>query len=72
MDVNKTPYSGVEYRLSNEINPAWSDYDKVVADTHLSNVGYIIIDNVYFHPIDNEADLDEIYKQLKANEKLNV
>lgn len=65
----KTSY-GLEFNLVNEINPEWSDYDKMVASCHLANAGVIIVDTEYSQPIDNEYDLEEIYPMLE-DRKLN-
>lgn len=59
----KTNY-GLEFKLLSKIKPSWSNYDKQVAGMHLSNAGKIIVDTTYGNPIDNEFDLDEIYKIL--------
>lgn len=59
----KTNY-GLEFKLLSKIKPSWSSYDKQVAGMHLSNAGKIIVDTTYGNPIDNEFDLDEIYKIL--------
>ncbi len=60
----KTSY-GLEFNLVDQINPYWSEYDKMVASCHLANVGVIIIDAKYAQPIDNEYDLDEIYPMVE-------
>lgn len=60
----KTSY-GLEFSLMNEIDPGWSDYDKKVASCHLANTGVVIVDTEYGQPIDNEHDLDEIYRILE-------
>lgn len=57
----KTSY-GLEFNLVKEIDPEWSDYDRLVAGCHLDNVGIIIVDCKYGKPIDNEYDLDKIYR----------
>ena len=41
-------------------------YDRSVAECHIANCGQIIVDCVYEQPIDNEYDLEEIYKQINA------
>ena len=58
---------GLEFKLLSKIKSSWSDYDKQVADMHLSNTGKIIVDTTYGNPIDNEYDLDEIYKILSRS-----
>lgn len=57
---------GLKFELLKEINPTWDNYDKTVAQCHLKNVGVIIVDTEYHNPIDNEHDLDEIYRILEA------
>ena len=48
-----------------EINPEWSDYDKTIAGCHLANARVVIVDTEYGQPIDNEHDLEEIYRILE-------
>lgn len=55
---------GIPYRMTNEINNAWSEYDKIVGNIHLGRYGVIIID-IYGFPIDNEFDLEGIETQVK-------
>jgi hypothetical protein len=57
---------GLKFELLKEINPTWDNYDKTVAQCHLKNVGVIIVDTEYHNPIDNEYDLDEIYRILET------
>lgn len=40
-------------------------YDKAVAETHIDNCGYIVVDAQYGDVIDNEYDLDEIFYEIK-------
>ena len=47
---------------SDYINPRWSDYDKLTAETHLDNYGVILIDADSKQPIDDEFLLEEIYE----------
>ena len=42
-------------------------YDKVVAQCHIVNCGYIIVDTEYHQPIDNEYDLEDIYNMIQKN-----
>lgn len=42
----------------------WTDYDKVQMELHLANCGYVLLDTNYHRPIDNENDLDAIYKMM--------
>lgn len=58
--------SGLKFELLKEIDPTWENYDKTVAQCHIKNVGVIIVDTEYHKPIDNEYDLDEIYRILEA------
>ena len=46
----------------------FTGYDRRVALCHIANCGHIIIDEEYELPIDNEYDLDEIYKMIEKNE----
>lgn len=57
---------GLKFELLKEINPTWDNYDKTVAQCHLKDVGVIIVDTEYHNPIDNEYDLDEIYRILET------
>lgn len=57
---------GLKFELLKEINPWWDDYNKTVAQCHLKNAGVIIVDSEYHNPIDNEYDLDEIYRILET------
>ncbi len=41
-----------------------SGYDRSVAECHIANCGCIIVDAMYEQPIDNEYDLEEIYKLI--------
>lgn len=52
------------FNIVSEVNPKWTEYDRVVANTHLYNFGVIFVDPVYGQPIDNEYDLAEIEKEL--------
>ena len=47
------------------INPEWSGYDKTIAGCHLANARVVIVDTEYGQPIDNEHDLEEIYRILE-------
>lgn len=67
---NMKTFYGLEFNLVSEIEPAWGDYDKLVARCHLKQVGAIIVDAEYGQPIDNEYDLEEIYRLVK-NRKSN-
>ena len=66
----KTSY-GLEFSLMNEVDSGWSDYDKKVASCHLANVGVVIVDTGLRQPIDNECDLEEIYRMLEEK-KINL
>ena len=56
-----------QYRLlsANEIDK-FDGYDRVVAQSHIANVGCIIVDSTYGDPIDNEYDLEEIYQAIES------
>lgn len=60
----KTSY-GLEFDTVTEIDPEWSDYDKTIAGCHFANAGVVIVDTEYGQPIDNEHDLEEIYRILE-------
>ena len=60
----RTSY-GLEFNTVKEINPEWSDYDKTIAECHLANTGVVIVDTEHGQPIDNEYDLEEIYRLLE-------
>ncbi|MCS2889280.1 hypothetical protein NXV14_22630 [Bacteroides fragilis] len=67
----RTSY-GLEFNTVTEINPEWSDYDKTIAECHLANTGVVIVDTEYGQPIDNEYDLEEIYRLLEKENKKNA
>lgn len=56
--------TGLAFKLVKKVNSSWNEYDKTVASTHLASVGWIIIEMTYGTPIDNEYDLELIYKQI--------
>ena len=63
------------YKLEFKLLPAsklkmFEDYDNVVAQCHIKNVGCIIIDADYGDVIDNEYDLDEIYSMIETGKCL--
>ncbi len=60
----KTEY-GLEFDIVHEVNPSWSEYDKLVASCHMTNMGVIVIDPTYKTPIDNEYDLEHIDGLIK-------
>lgn len=61
----KTNY-GMEYEIltADELH-RFDGYDRSVAQCHIANCGCIIVGTQYGQPIDNEYDLEEIYKQIK-------
>lgn len=63
---------GLKIELVKEINPQWDDYNKMVAECHLQNAGVIIVDIEYQTPIDDEFDLDEIYRMLETQKSLEL
>ena len=61
----KTNY-GLDYKtLTADALHRFEGYDKSVAECHIANCGYIIVDTLYEQPIDNEYDLDVIYELIK-------
>lgn len=44
-------------------------YDKAVAQCHIANVGCIIVYPGTMEPIDNEYDLEEIYKDIERSKR---
>ena len=55
----------MEYKTLNaEEIDRFTGYDRCVAQCHIANCGRIIIDTTYEQPIDNEYDLEEIYKLI--------
>lgn len=63
---------GLKFELVKEINPQWDDYNKTLAECHLQNAGVIIVDTKYEVPIDNEFDLDEIYRMIETQKSLEL
>ena len=65
----KTTDYGLKYSIESFIDPDWNEYDKNIAQSHLENFGFIIVDE-YGTPIDNEMDVEEIVKvrELEAFE----
>ena len=57
------------YRIVKSIDPAWSDYDKVVAQCHLDNYGFIITDPVYGEPVDDEYEAETIFRQATGEKE---
>lgn len=58
----KTTDYGLKYSIEYFIDhPEWNEYDKNIAQSHLENFGFIIVDE-YGTPIDNEMDVEEIVK----------
>lgn len=60
----KTSY-GLEYKVlpAEELN-RFEGYDRHVAECQIANCGSVVVDTTYQQPIDNEFDLDEIYKTI--------
>lgn len=57
---------GLEFKpIDAEEISRFTGYDKAVAQCHIANCGYIIVDTLYEQPIDNEYDLDVIYELIK-------
>ena len=61
----RTDY-GLGFDIEDKIKDEWSEYDKMVARTHLENYGQIIIDEKFRTPIDNEHDLYVISGLIRA------
>ena len=61
----RTDY-GLGFDIEDKIKDEWSEYDKMVARTHLENYGQIIIDVKFRTPIDNEHDLYVISGLIRA------
>lgn len=57
----KTTDYGLKYSIESFIDPEWIEYDKKIAQSHLENFGFIIVDE-YGTPIDDEIDIEEIVK----------
>lgn len=53
-----------------KINNAWNNYDKSVAKCHLSNYGIIFLDS-FSLPVDDQYQTDELYNNLKPNDKMH-
>lgn len=41
-----------------------ASYDRNILDMQMKNCGWYIINELYAEPVDNEYDLEEIYKML--------
>lgn len=48
------------FQTTTIIDEDWSNYDKMVANSHLADFGFIVLDE-YGCPVDNEYDLEEFY-----------
>ena len=46
-------------KTTTEISSEWTDYDRLVAESHICNYGIIYLDE-YGYPIDNEELIEEI------------
>ena len=55
-------------KTTTKINNNWSEYDKIIAQTHLTNYGIIFLDKIYGLPIDDLFELEELY-MAHMNEK---
>mgnify|MGYP000594548809 CR=1 FL=1 len=60
----KTSY-GLEFDTVTEINPEWSDYGQDDSRMSPGQCRVVIVDTEYGQPIDNEHDLEEIYRILE-------
>ena len=57
---------GLPFEITDEINPAWDDYNQTVAMTHLMNFNRIYLDVTYKCPIDNEYELEDIHETYES------
>lgn len=57
-----------EMKTTKTINESWNSYDKTVAGTQLNNFGVIFLDD-FGSPIDNEFELDDLYRKYKDKKK---
>ena len=55
---------GKEFYTCGKFNENWIGYDQMVARSHMSRFGVIVIDE-FGQPIDNEFDLNAIELMLK-------
>lgn len=68
---NIKEYKGSEengMKTAKTINESWNSYDKTVASTQLNNLGVIFLDD-FGSPIDNEFELDDLYRKYKSKKK---
>ena len=66
IDMKKTK-NGIVYDILSELEINQYNYtDRITAQTHINNVGVIIIDQ-YHQLINNNVILDEIYEDIKIN-----
>ena len=56
---------GLYFDLTTSTNPNWSEYDRTVARSHMSNWNKIII-NEYGCPIDNEYEIADIEEEFSS------
>ena len=57
------------FRIVKSVDPAWSDYDKLVAWCHLENYGFIIVDPAYDEPIDDEYETEKVFRQVTGEKE---
>lgn len=68
---------GLKYKVCSpdewqQMKGSMDPYDVSIGDMHIANYGFVILDDVYNQPIDNEYDLEEIIHELKSNAKKQV
>lgn len=57
-----------EMKTAKAIDSTWCNYDKTVAEAQLNNFGVIFLDD-FGNPIDNEFELDDLYRKYKDKKK---
>jgi len=62
--MKKVTSYGLEYIVTSEMNKKWTDYQKKVAESHLGNYGFIIVETDYNSPIDNMFDIEQVLNDL--------
>lgn len=67
MERTFTTNYGLTFRLTKADNPAWSGYDRSVADAHRARFNGLVCVDMYGSPIDNEYDLDEVQSIVARN-----
>ena len=68
---------GLKYKVCSpdewqQMKGSMDPYDVSIGDMHIANYGFVILDDVYNQPIDNEYDLEEIVHDLKKRARERV